>query len=382
MIALVADDFTGAAEVAGICMRRGVSVSFLTGIPDPEIISALTTDVAVIAEDTRSFSKEGAEKISRLLAENLKAAGVTQIVKKIDSVMRGWVLPEMNAIASVMGYESLLIQPANTETGRSVRNGMYFIGEQLLSETAFAQDPDFPAPTSSVEKLLELRGGVSVVPYLVPDAENDEDLLHSVRLSNGNVLAGGSAAFWRVYLENQIRLGRVKSNPVERDVIGRFLLRDCLMVCGSAHQNSMDFSSRLANSGFPVLAMPETMCLEEKPSEEEYERWVGLCESVWKKERRLLVRLASRPGFPQAAETLLFRFSEAVGMLLDRIDPSQLLVEGGATAYSLLFQRQGWTSFIPEKEWLPGVVQLKLATPPGISITLKPGSYAWPAFEY
>ncbi|MBO7232368.1 MAG: hypothetical protein J6V16_04355, partial [Bacteroidales bacterium] len=60
MISIIADDFTGAAEVAGICLRRGVSVSFLTDIPDVETIEEVDTDVLVIAEDTRSFTAEGA----------------------------------------------------------------------------------------------------------------------------------------------------------------------------------------------------------------------------------------------------------------------------------------------------------------------------------
>ena len=383
MIAVIADDFTGAAEVAGICLREGVSVSMLTDIPDAEHLRALTTDVVVLAENTRSFTREGAVKISRLLAVQLKEAGLTCVVKKIDSVLRGWILPEMEAIASVFGHESLLIQPANTDTGRSVRNGMYFVGETLLSDTPFSNDPDFPAVCSSVEKLLEHRGGQRTlpIPYQVPDAQTDADLLHSVRLSNGNVLAGGSAAFWKAFLCNRIRLGMIKPMPVQPAVDDRFSLQDSLMICGSAHENSKVFTRNLAAAGFPVLALPEALCRQQKPAYDEFLAFVNLCTETWKRQHRLLIRLDAEPDFPQAPEAFGYRLTEIFYLVFTATRPSRLLIEGGATASSIL-KRMGWSSFTPVREWLPGVVELHLNEEPICNITLKPGSYAWPEFDY
>lgn len=386
MIAFIADDFTGAAEVAGICLRCGVTVSLLVNIPDVESIQAVRTDVLVLAEDTRSATRDGAVKVSRLLAENLKAAGVTRIVKKIDSVLRGWVLPEMRTIASVMGNESLVIQPANTDTDRSVRNGMYFVGETLLSESSFSRDPDFPATSSSVQKLLESRGGAleteEPVPYAIPDALNDEDLLHSVRLCNGNVLPGGSAAFCRVFLESQMRLGRLKSTPATEYGNPVFPLHDSLIICGSAHRNSRDFAERLKEEHFPVMEFPEALCQEEKPTQADYIHWVDSCVQKWEEERCLLIRTSNEQlSFPQAPEKLRYRMTETMNFLLQQIYPSQILIEGGATAWGII-QRLGWSSFTPVREWLPGVVQLKLnEAEKQCHITLKPGSYAWPEFR-
>jgi len=382
MIAVIADDFTGAAEVAGICMRLGVRVAFLVDIPDVETLSSVKADVVVLAENTRSFTCEGAEKISRLIAANLKVAGITRVVKKIDSVLRGWVVPEMRAIASVMGQESLLIQPANTDTGRSVRNGMCFIGETLLSDTAFAADPDFPAICSSADKLLEIRGGATTkgVPYHVPDAQTDADLLHCVRLSNGNVLSGGSAAFWKAYLENQIRLGMIRVYPDNQNRPERIFLDNSLIVCGSAHENSKVFTRRLSAEGFPVLPVPRVLCLKEKPPYDEFLHFVDLCITTWKTHRRLLVRLDAEPDFPQAAEAFGYRLTEIFYLVFSATNPSMLLIEGGATACSIL-KRMGWGSFMPVREWLPGVVELKLNEPPHCNIILKPGSYAWPPME-
>lgn len=382
MIAVIADDLTGAAEVVGICMRLGVKVAFMLDIPDVEALCAVKADVVVLAENTRSFTREGAEKISRLLAANLKEAGVSRVIKKTDSALRGWIVPEMRAIASVMGQESLLIQPANTDTGRSVRNGMCFIGEALLSDTAFATDPDFPATCSSAEKLLQLRGGAETdgVPYEVPDAQTDADLLHCVRLSNGNVLAGGSAAFWKVYLENQIRLGMVKIQPDNSKRSDKIKLDNSLIVCGSAHENSKVFTRRLSALGFPVLPVPRSLCGQEKPAYDEFLHFVDLCIATWKSHRRLLVRLDAAPDFPHAADAFGYRLTEIFYLVFSATNPSTLLIEGGATASTIL-KRMGWTAFSPVREWLPGVVELKLDEEPHCNIIMKPGSYAWPPME-
>ncbi len=383
MVSIIADDFTGAAEVAGICLRRGVSVSFLTDIPDVETIQDVDTDVLVIAEDTRSFTAEGAVKISRILAENLKAAGVTHVVKKVDSALRGWVLLEMRAIAAVFGKTEILIQPANTATKRSVKDGLYYVDGKLLADTAFANDPEFPVKSSQVHSIIESRNVLVSTPvnYMVPDAVTSEDIRASVRLCHENVLPGGSADFWREYLEEQIELGTVKAFPKEEEVQTTNGLQDCLMICGSAHLNSMQGSERLAEKGMPLMNLPASMLQEDKVTAADIRQFVDACASTWDISKRLLVRFGPKPvKFDSCAEHLRYRMTESMFLLLQQINPSHLLIEGGATAYSLL-QRLGWNSFIPVKEWTPGVVQLKLNTEPHCYITLKPGSYVWPDFE-
>ncbi len=383
MICIVADDFTGAAEVAGICLRKGVAVGFLSDIPDVESIRSVDAAVLVLAEDTRSFTAEGAVKVSRLLAENLKAAGVSCVLKKIDSALRGWVLLEMNAIAEVLGKTSLLIQPANTATSRSVRDGLYYVGDKLLADTAFANDPEFPAKSSQVHTLLETRNTLTsaTLPYQVPDAATKEDLRACVRLCQDQTLAGGSADFLREYLEEQIDLGLVKAEPQDEAPLSAADLQDCLMICGSAHLSSMQASDELARRGMPLMNLPASMLQEEKVTDADIRSFVEACAAAWNISKRLLVRFGAKPvKFESCAEHLRYRMTESMYLLLQKIRPSHLFIEGGATAYSL-FQRLGWNSFTPVREWTPGVVQLRLNQEPHCYITLKPGSYAWPAFK-
>ncbi|MBO5916438.1 MAG: hypothetical protein J6Q25_05950, partial [Bacteroidales bacterium] len=195
------------------------------------------------------------------------------------------------------------------------------------------------------------------------------------------VLAGGSADFWREYLEEQIEKGVVKAFPNDEQKQPTIALQDCLMICGSAHLNSMQGSERLAAEGMPLMNLPASMLQEDKVTESDIQAFVEACATTWEISQRLLVRFGPKPvKFDSCAEHLRYRMTESMFLLLQKINPSHLLIEGGATAYSLL-QRLGWNSFTPVREWTPGVVQLKLNTEPYCYITLKPGSYTWPDFE-
>lgn len=383
MIAVIADDFTGAAEVAGICLRYGVSVNMLTDIPDAELLRKQSAQVVVLAVDTRSFTAEGARKVSAILARNLLEAGVEEVIKKIDSVLRGWVLIEMSTLASILGKTSLLIAPANPATHRSVRKGQCWVGNQLLHQTAFADDPDFPAHSSNLSQLLTDRLAelpIESLPFEVPDAENFADLRRLATTCPTTCLPGGSAGFWQEYLLARLETGQLIPSLCIDLENEQPSLEDSLIVCGSAHENSVRFSDAMEAKYFPVAKLPRDLLGEERPSDELSMAWVKDCAETWQSHRRLLVRVASqRIVFDYSAERLRFRLTELLGELLQHIQPTHLFLEGGATACSLL-QRLSWSSFTPIREWSPGVVQLRLNEPPYCDITLKPGSYDWPAF--
>lgn len=73
--------------------------------------------------------------------------------------------------------------------------------------------------------------------------------------------------------------------------------------------------------------------------------------------------------------------SKVVHEILVKCPVVELLIEGGATAFSILIE-QGWTLLNPVKELVPGVVRMQVVTNPGFYLTLKPGSYLWPENFY
>ncbi|HMQ44098.1 MAG TPA: four-carbon acid sugar kinase family protein, partial [Mariniflexile sp.] len=104
MIFVLADDLTGAAEIAGICLRYGLDVSFgIDTVPKKE------ATVTIIATDTRSLTADEAYKTHFNLAQNIISKTNNRIFKKCDSVLRGHVLTELSALMDVTEKSSVLL---------------------------------------------------------------------------------------------------------------------------------------------------------------------------------------------------------------------------------------------------------------------------------
>ena len=70
-------------------------------------------------------------------------------------------------------------------------------------------------------------------------------------------------------------------------------------------------------------------------------------------------------------------FAELVRCAVDANTVRHLMIEGGATASSIL-NVLGWHRLAVAREWVPGVVTLRPATNDQVAVTMKPGSYVWP----
>ena len=81
---VIADDITGAAEIAGVCLRYGLKVSF--GI---DTIPNEVADVCVVATDSRSLSESEAYAVHSKLAADIYKQNPAFVFKKCDSVLRG-----------------------------------------------------------------------------------------------------------------------------------------------------------------------------------------------------------------------------------------------------------------------------------------------------
>ena len=92
MIVVIADDFTGAAELAGLGLRYGLRVEMSTVVNQDT-----DAELLIIATDTRSVSKDEArQEMEKATCEILKLKPEL-IFKKVDSVLRGHILAELTA---------------------------------------------------------------------------------------------------------------------------------------------------------------------------------------------------------------------------------------------------------------------------------------------
>ena len=164
---IIADDITGAAEIAGIAWRKGMKVRLMVYQPNMPTTPLSTWRVAggealILATDTRSGTEEEAVKTIETLFNSPLQGGVGGglIFKKTDSVLRGHVAAELEALMRLTGKSNTLLIPQNPSKGRIEKDGIYYINGTPLDQTSFAYDPEFPAKTAEAKKLLKRSAGV------------------------------------------------------------------------------------------------------------------------------------------------------------------------------------------------------------------------------
>lgn len=380
-LVVIADDITGAAEIAGVCLRYGLKVSFgIDTIPD-EI-----ADVCIVATDSRSLSELEACTIHSKLAIDVYRIKPALVFKKCDSVLRGYVLSELSALLAESHQKKILLVPANPLSGRCIINGFYYVGDHKIENTGFSTDPDFPATDSSVQNILlqrskkhdnindvhtgkitKLRGS----GVFIPDCNSVNDLQQSCLLASENTLLCGSAAFFEQVL---ISRGFTKSENEQPKFskINKFLL-----VAGTIHPETKLFEERLRRNNCTIEKFP-TQFLSEMFDENEFSKWIISLQNNWNENKMLSIGISDKPViFTNSNVELKTRLSKVVAQLLINCTISEMFIEGGATTYSIL-KTLSLASLTPEIELASGVLRLKVNDADNLWITIKPGSYPWP----
>ncbi len=163
----VADDFTGATDLAGNWTARGLRTSVLLGLPEDTMAAEVEEDDAVVvALKTRSapvaFARDQSTRAGRFLLD----LGVEQIYDKycstFDSTSEGNIGPVMDELVSLTGAARAVVVPSFPDNGRTVYQGHLFVGGQLLHESPMKDHPLNPMRDSSVPRLLDPQSRHSV----------------------------------------------------------------------------------------------------------------------------------------------------------------------------------------------------------------------------
>jgi len=166
----IADDFTGATDIAGLLARSGVRVSLRIGMPDAPPEDAAPFEVIALKSRTAPVDAAVSESIKAL--SWLQAAGAKQIFSKycstFDSTAEGNVGPIAEALMAALGTDQTIYCPAFPENGRSIFMGNLFVGREPLSESPMKDHPLTPMRDSNLMRLLEpqVQGRVGLVDRL------------------------------------------------------------------------------------------------------------------------------------------------------------------------------------------------------------------------
>ena len=365
---VIADDITGAAEIAGIAFESGEQVRLLCGCAEGcDAVAAQET--VVIATDTRSMSEADAvaETLHLMSKPSTLHPPSSTLFKKTDSALRGHVVAELTALMEATGYGRAVYLPANPSKGRTIRQGVYYINNVPIHETAFSYDPEFPARTSVLEERFPDAKAKGII---MPDAESEEDIRNVIaRYNDGKTLFAGAADLFTA-LQTHPRPLPVPNRE------GQGGGSSTLILCGSTQSKPLEI-------GIPVCPMPREVYDGVQSASDWFQSLNENSQfsilnspfSIPNSSPSLILTIpyTHRTG-KEVAVHLRTVMAEMAKRLVTRHCPDELIIEGGATAWATL-QALGWTDFTITAQWAPGVVQMRAAN--GVLVTLKPGSYPW-----
>ncbi len=167
----IADDFTGATDLANNLVRAGMRVTQSIGVPTCALHSE--ADAVVVALKSRTVPAAEAVDQSLAALRWLKANGAEQIYFKycstFDSTPQGNIGPVTEALMQALNTRFTIATPAFPDNKRTVFKGHLFIGEVLLSESGMQNHPLTPMTDSNLVRVLQAqsRGKVGLIDHLV-----------------------------------------------------------------------------------------------------------------------------------------------------------------------------------------------------------------------
>ncbi|HAU8293447.1 TPA: hypothetical protein I7152_11160 [Vibrio vulnificus] len=238
LLGVIADDFTGATDIAGFLVENGMRTVQLNGIPKQEV--DIHADAVVISLKSRSCPVDEAINDSVAALKWLQANGCQQFYFKycstFDSTAEGNIGPVTDALLAELNEDFTIVCPALPVNGRTVYNGHLFVFQDLLSDSGMRNHPVTPMTDSSLIRMMDAQsqgssglvnfqvieqGSQAVserfetlkqqgVRYAVVDAFNADHLVtlgqaaKSLKLvTGGSGLAAGIAKNWAEHLADQ-----------------------------------------------------------------------------------------------------------------------------------------------------------------------------------
>ena len=168
LLGCIADDFTGATDVASMLVNAGMRTIMLIGVPQGAMPEA---DALVVALKSRTTPAEQAVAESLAAQRWLARAGARRFYFKVcstfDSTPRGNIGPVAEALLDALQSDFTVVCPAFPENGRTIFRGHLFVGDQLLSDSGMRNHPLTPMTDSNLVSVLQAqcRRKVGLIRY-------------------------------------------------------------------------------------------------------------------------------------------------------------------------------------------------------------------------
>jgi uncharacterized protein YgbK (DUF1537 family) len=170
LLGCIADDFTGATDLAAMLVRNGMRTVQLIGVPAPDD-AVPDADAIVVALKSRTTPANEAVRESLAALDWLRRAGCRQFFFKycstFDSTDQGNIGPVADALLAALDGGFALACPAFPANNRSVYQGHLFVGAALLNESGMEKHPLTPMTDANLVRVLSRQtdGTVGLVPF-------------------------------------------------------------------------------------------------------------------------------------------------------------------------------------------------------------------------
>lgn len=367
IIAVLADDLTGTLDCAVQFSKQNIEVS-VCGCGGAEL-SLLKSGAPVVAvnTDSRHISPEEAagrvESAARLAVE----AGVRFFYKKIDSLLRGNIGAECEALMRASGCRKLFLLPSFPENGRFTRGGSQYYGDKPVTESVLGADRFSKQLSSNLPELFRLQGcavrtRVVSTSEPLPEEEPEEPTVYIFDADTGEQLreralelrslgapwtAAGCAGFAEyIPLAASLRRGAVRRAPT---------VSRALVVSGSMNPISLEQVRNVDRAGYRVLYLSYER-LRSSP-----ELLGDAVDTARKELGRSGAVIIATSGEADGEELIKGKdamcgivSSAAAGIIRDMKDCA-LVVFGGDTSLGII-REVGAKEILPVSEISPGVV--------------------------
>ena len=241
LLGVIADDVTGASDIANTLAKAGLATTQFFGVPSKSASSQC--EAGVVSLKSRSIPADDAVKQSLAALDWLGAQGCTQFVFKycstFDSTPRGNIGPVGEALADALGVKGIVACPAFPAAGRTVYQGHLFVHDRLLNESGLENHPLNPMTDPDLRRWLgkQTKNAVGLVPYAtvlrgadalgkalaeagkrgetlaIVDAITEDDLLTIGLACDGAKLVTGGSGIAMGLPANFIRRGLASGRP-------------------------------------------------------------------------------------------------------------------------------------------------------------------------
>jgi len=412
MFGCIADDYTGAADLAGILARRGLRVIQCFGVPrDSSSFVDRRFDVVIVALKTRSVAKAEAISQSLKAAEWLQSIGVTHFYFKycstFDSTAHGNIGPVAEALMESQSCKATLFCPAFPENGRSVYLGHLFVNGVLLNESDMQNHPLTPMTDASLPRLLSAQSNrtVGLLPWtditqgvsrtesviarlrsdgkalLVIDTLCEQDMAIVSEVVCDWKLTTGGSAFAGHLVDRWIEKGRMhrgqeSETPITTDSRAAVLSGSC---SAATREQIAFFSSR-----FPAKKIDVVAASKDNHVLDELISWIDahadaksilLYTTAEPSELAKIQKSIGKDHAAMVAETVL---AELANALVQR-GVRRFVIAGGETSGAIV-NRLGIQSVRIGSEIAPGVPWVYSMNEPTIALALKSGNFGGRSF--